>query len=53
MSGHWVLNNEYKTLTVYLFEGEKAITRTYRENDTVLVAVLKGLSIELAPVFSE
>ena len=50
---YWVLSSEYKTLTVYLFEGEKAITRTYGENDAVPVAVLQGLSIELKPVFAE
>jgi len=50
---YWVLNSEYKNLTVYLFEGEKAITRTYGEKDSVPVAVLKGLSIELTPVFAE
>ena len=50
---YWVLNSEYKTLTVYLFEGEKAITRTYGEKDSAPVAVLRGLSIELHSVFTE
>jgi Uma2 family endonuclease len=50
---YWVLNSEYKTLTVYLFDGEKAITRTYGEKDSVPVAALEGLSIELSPVFAE
>ena len=50
---YWVLESEHKTLTVYLFEGEKTITRKYGEKDTAPVAVLKGLSIELAPVFTE
>jgi len=50
---YWVLESEHKTLTVHLFEGEKIITRLYRENDTVPVATLEGLSIELAPVFVE
>ena len=50
---YWVLNSEYKTLTVYLFDGEKATTRTYGENDTAPVATLKGLSIELSPIFAE
>jgi len=50
---YWVLEGEYKSLTVYLFEGEKTITRTYGEKDIVPVATLKGLSIELASVFAE
>ena len=50
---YWVLNGEHKTLTVYLFEGEKAISRTYAEKDPVPVAVLKGLSIDLNSVFAE
>jgi Uma2 family endonuclease len=50
---YWVLDGEEKTLTVYLFEGEKIISRKYGEKDTVPVAVLDGLSIELEPVFTE
>jgi len=50
---YWVLESEHKTLTVYLFEGDKTITHKYGENDAVPVATLKGLSIELAPVFAE
>ena len=50
---YWVLSKEFKTLTVYLFEGEKVISRSYGEKDTVPVAALAGLSIELAPVFAE
>jgi Uma2 family endonuclease len=50
---YWVLESEHKTLTVYLFEGETTITRKYGEKDTVPVATLNGLSIELAPVFAE
>jgi len=41
-----------KDLTVYLFEGEKIISRTYGEKDAAPVTVLDGLSIELEPVFS-
>ena len=48
---YWVLDDELKTLTVHLFDGEKTISRTHGEKDTVPVSVLKGLSIELAPVF--
>jgi Uma2 family endonuclease len=50
---YWVLDNKHKTLTVYLFEGEKLISRTYDEKDTAPVSILNGLSIELAPVFTE
>jgi len=49
---YWVLNNEHKTLTVYIFDGEKIISRTYGEKDTAPVSVLNGLSIDLAPVFT-
>jgi len=50
---YWVLDIEYKTLTVYLFEGETLISRTYGEKDTAPVNVLNGLSIELSSVFAE
>jgi len=50
---YWVLESEHKTLTVYLFKGEEMITRKYGEKDSVPVAVLEGLSIELASVFVE
>jgi Uma2 family endonuclease len=50
---YWVLESEQKTLTVYLFEGEKMTTRKYGEKDAVPVATLKGLSIDLASVFVE
>jgi Uma2 family endonuclease len=48
---YWVLDKEAKTLTVYIFDSEKVISRTYSEKDTAPVSVLNGLSIELAPVF--
>jgi Uma2 family endonuclease len=50
---YWVLDYEHKKLTVYLFDGEAAISRTYGENEAAPVAVLDGLSIELNPVFAE
>jgi Uma2 family endonuclease len=50
---YWVLEGEHKTLTVHLFESEKTISRVYGEKDAAPVTVLKGLSIELAPVFVE
>ena len=50
---YWVLDNEHKTLTVYLFQGGKIISRTYSEQDSAPVFVLKGLSIELELVFAE
>jgi Uma2 family endonuclease len=50
---YWVLDNEYKTLTVYLFDGENVISRIYGGKDTAPVGVLDGLSIELALVFRE
>ena len=50
---YWVLDNENKALTVYLFAGEKMSSRTFGEKDQVPVAVLDGLTIELGPVFAE
>ena len=50
---YWVVDGENKTVIVHLFEGETIISRVYREKDTVEVSVLKGLSIELKPVFAE
>jgi Uma2 family endonuclease len=50
---YWVLNSKHKTLMVYLFEGEQLIARSYGEKDTASVTILNGLSIELAPVFTE
>ena len=51
VSEYWVIEGEHKTLTVYLFESEK--THAYGEKDSVPVTTLKGLSIDLAPVFAE
>jgi len=48
---YWVLDNEYETLTIYLFNGENVISRIYGGKDTAPVSVLNGLSIALAPVF--
>jgi Uma2 family endonuclease len=50
---YWVLDGEDKTLTAYLFEGENVITRVYHGKDLAPVITLKGLSIELEPVFAE
>jgi Uma2 family endonuclease len=50
---YWVLNPKDKFLTVYLFEGNNAITSSYGEKAVAPVAVLEGLSIELEPVFEE
>jgi len=49
---YWVVDGEKKALTVYLFDGEKSISRTYGEKDSVPVAVLTGLAIELGSVFA-
>jgi Uma2 family endonuclease len=50
---YWVLDSLNKTLTAHLFQREEVITRIYDEKDSVPVAVLNGLSIELSPVFTE
>jgi len=48
---YWVLDGENKELTVYLFEN--GTIRSYGEKERVPVTVLKGLSVELEPVFAE
>jgi Uma2 family endonuclease len=50
---YWVLDSLNKTLTAHLFQGKEVITRMYDEKDTAPVLVLNGLSIELAPIFTE
>jgi len=49
---YWVVNGEYKTLTVYLFDKNHLTSQTYKEKDKAPVAVLEGLSIDLEPVFT-
>ena len=51
---YWVVNSNFKSLTVYLFDNDKErfTSRTYNEKDSVPVTVLEGLSIGLEPVFS-
>jgi len=49
---YWVLDGEAKTLTVYLFDNENVISRTYGEKDAAPVSVLNGLSIGLESVFT-
>jgi len=48
---YWVVNGEYKKLTVFLFHEDHLTSLTYNEKDKVPVTVLEGLSIELEPVF--
>ena len=50
---YWVLNPKKKDLSVYLFNGENVISRTYKEKEQVPVSILEGLTIDLAPVFTE
>ena len=49
---YWVVDGEYKNLTVYLFDGKNTASKTYGIKDIVPVGVLEGLSVELEPVFS-
>jgi Uma2 family endonuclease len=49
---YWVVYPEERTVHVHRFDGPQIITRVYREQDTVPVGVLEGLSIELEPVFA-
>ena len=53
VSEYWVLDPENKHLSVYLFDGEKIISRTYKEKDQAPVSVLSGLMIDLKAVFAE
>ena len=48
---YWVLNPQFKALTVYLFDGDNCSVRTYSEKDSAPVWVLAGLEIDLAPIF--
>jgi Uma2 family endonuclease len=50
---YWVLDSKHKSLTIYLFEGNNAVTCSYGEKDTAPITVLEGLSIDLEPVFTE
>jgi len=50
---YWVIDPENKTLTVYCFQADSSITKTYKSTDTVSVDVLPGLNIPLAQVFAE
>jgi len=50
---YWVIDPENKTLTVYYFQADSSITKTYKSTDTVSVDVLPGLDIPLEQVFAE
>jgi len=50
---YWVIDPENKTLTVYYFQADSSITKTYKNTDTVSVDVLPGLDIPLEQVFAE
>jgi len=50
---YWVVDGESKSVIAYLFDGDRVASKTYGENDTVAVASLPGLSVELTPVFDE
>ena len=50
---YWVLDDENKELTVYLFDDNKMESRTFSNKDNAPVSVLNGLTIELELVFAE
>jgi len=50
---YWVLDGEGKSVSVHLFDGETAVTRSYGEKDRPTLTSLPGLSIDLEPVFAE
>jgi len=50
---YWVIDPENNGLTVYLFQKDIIVTKTYKDTDTVAVAILPGLNITLEQVFAE
>jgi len=49
---YWVIDPENNGLTVYVFQKD-VIVKTYKNTDTVEVAILPGLKIALEPVFAQ
>jgi len=49
---YWIVDPENNGLTVYLFQKD-VIVKTYKNTDTVSVAILPGLNITLEQVFAE
>jgi len=49
---YWIIDPENNGLTVYLFQKD-VIVKTYKNNDTISVAILPGLNIALEQVFTE
>ncbi|MCL2762142.1 MAG: Uma2 family endonuclease [Treponema sp.] len=50
---YWVLNPEYKTLSVYNFKDNVIFPKTYRSTDVAKVSIFPDLEIALEPVFAE
>jgi len=50
---YWVVDGESKSVIAYLFDGDRVASKSYGENDSAPVALLPGLSIDLALVFAE
>ena len=50
---YWVVDPENKGLTVYRFQEEGIVVKTYKNADTVPVAIFPGLDIALEQVFAD
>ena len=50
---YWTVSPEYKTVDVYILEGEKYHVNVYSENEVVPVHILEGCEINLVDVFIE
>jgi Uma2 family endonuclease len=49
---YWIVDSKNNTLKVHLFQDSNILTNTYKNTDTVPVAVLPGFSIALEQVFA-
>jgi len=50
---YWIVDSKNNILRVHCFQDSAVLTKTYKSEDTVPVAVLPGFSIELEQVFAE
>jgi len=50
---YWVVNPEKNWLTVYCFQNDIIVSKTYKSTDTVAVTIFPELSIPLEQVFAE
>jgi len=50
---YWIVDPENNELTVYCFQHDIIVTKTYKSIDTVAVTIFPGLNIPLEEVFAE